>query len=99
MSLELCTGAGGLSPLTSWSDLLLLKLYFASFRKLGQAFGKLFRRHGRVDVLDHFAFGRKQIEVSGMGDLHAMKILLAFRPESDFRAPRIGSWVMGTRVG
>jgi hypothetical protein len=42
-----------------------LKLYFSALRRPDQALGKLFRRHGRIEALDHLHFRREQVKVGG----------------------------------
>jgi hypothetical protein len=62
-----------------------LKLYCFALREPDQTLGKLFGRHGRIDVLDYPSFRREQVEVGSVGDFHPMKILPAFLPASDCR--------------
>ena len=57
-----------------------LKLYFSALRRPNQALGKLFRRHGRMNVLDYFPFRREQEKIGGVSDLHPMEFLPALLP-------------------
>ena len=60
-----------------------LKLYISALSRPDQALGKLFRRDGRIDVLDHLRVSRKQVKVGGLGEFHLMESRSALLPESD----------------
>jgi hypothetical protein len=68
-----------------------LKLYFSALRRPDQTLGKLFRRHGRIEVLDHLPFRREQVRIGGMSDFHPMEFLPALLPECDHRTGRVRS--------
>src|SRR5688572_11868030 len=73
------------SSLTSWPVGMKLKLYFLALRTTDQAFGNLSRKHGRIDLPDHFPFRREQVRIGGMSDFHPMEILSANLPVTERR--------------
>jgi hypothetical protein len=66
-----------------------LKLYFSALRRSDQELGKLFRRHGRIDVHDHLPFRREQVKIGGqvkLGELVKLGGMSDFHP-MEFQPP------------
>jgi hypothetical protein len=66
-----------------------LKLYISALRGPDQAFDKLSRRNGRIDVLDHLPVRREQVKVGSVSDFHPMESPSALLPEPDRRTGRV----------
>ena len=77
------------SSLTSWPLGMKLKLYISALRGPDQAFGKLSRRDGRIDVLDHLPVSREQVKVGGLSEFRLMESQPALLPEPDCRTGRV----------